>query len=109
MLRVVRRVLLRWCNVTTVEQALDNRQRCRGVTLLPRNRLLPLNHTTAHLLFDASAGPNVSESFARSYLVHTFHSRTRDIPAERGSFVERAAAENCPRTFELAYKIHGHF
>ncbi|KAH7956443.1 hypothetical protein HPB52_009728 [Rhipicephalus sanguineus] len=89
--------------------ALDNTRRCRGVTLLPRSRLLPLNHTTAHLLFDAAAGPNVSASFARSYLVHTFHSRTRNIPAEHGSFVERAAAENCPRTFDLARRLHGHF
>ncbi|KAH7960624.1 hypothetical protein HPB49_021702 [Dermacentor silvarum] len=106
---VVRRVLLRWCNATRVEQALDNRRRCRGVTLLPRDRLLPLNHTTAKLLFDAEAGLNVSESFGQSYLVHTFHSRTRDIQAEQGSFVERAAAENCPRTFDLANRLHGHF
>ncbi|KAH8042243.1 hypothetical protein HPB51_021327 [Rhipicephalus microplus] len=105
----VRGVLLRWCNATTVEQALDNRLRCHGVTLLPRNRLLPLNYTTAHLLFNAAVGPNVSESFAHSYLVHTFHSRTRDIPAEHGSFVERAAAENCPRTFELAHRVRGYF
>ncbi|XP_049520810.1 lactosylceramide 4-alpha-galactosyltransferase-like [Dermacentor silvarum] len=107
--RVVRRVLLRWCNATRVEQVLDNRRRCRGVTLLPRERLLPLNHTTAQLLFDAEAVLNVSESFGQSYLVHTFHSRTRDIQAEQGSFVERAAAENCPRTFELANRLHGHF
>ncbi|KAH7960499.1 hypothetical protein HPB49_020427 [Dermacentor silvarum] len=103
------RVLLRWCNATRVEQVLDNRRRCRGVTLLPRERLLPLNHTTAQLLFDAEAVLNVSESFGQSYLVHTFHSRTRDIQAEQGSFVERAAAENCPRTFELANRLHGHF
>ncbi|KAL3195765.1 hypothetical protein MRX96_015657 [Rhipicephalus microplus] len=107
--RVVRGALLRWCNATMVEQALDNRRRCHGVTLLPRNRLLPLNYTTAHLLFNAAVGPNVSESFAHSYLVHTFHSRTRDIPAEHGSFVERAAAENCPRTFELAHRLRGYF
>ncbi|XP_070389169.1 lactosylceramide 4-alpha-galactosyltransferase-like [Dermacentor albipictus] len=107
--RVVRRVLLRWCNATRVEQALDNRRRCRGVTVLPRNRLLPLNYTTAHQLFHAAAGPSVSESFGRSYLVHTFHSRTRGIQAERGSFVERAAAENCPRTFELANRLYGRF
>ncbi|KAL1440200.1 hypothetical protein MTO96_010008 [Rhipicephalus appendiculatus] len=104
---VVRNVLLRWCNATAVEQALDNRRRCRGVTLLPRNRLLPLNHTTAHLLFDAAAGPNVRESFAHSYLVHTFHSRTHDIPAEHGSFVELGSRRELPTNLRPRAQTEG--
>ncbi|XP_077507515.1 lactosylceramide 4-alpha-galactosyltransferase-like [Amblyomma americanum] len=107
--RVVRRILLRWCNATRVEEALGNKQRCHGVTLLDRSHLLPMNHTLAELLFEAAAAGNVSEAFAQSYLVHTFHSRTHDIPAQRGSFVERAAIENCPRTFALSQRLYGRF
>ncbi|XP_077534466.1 lactosylceramide 4-alpha-galactosyltransferase-like [Haemaphysalis longicornis] len=107
--RMIRKTLLRWCNASRVEEALGSTDRCRGVTLLPQARLLPLNHTLARMLFEAAAWRNVSEAFARSHLVHTFNSLTRGISAQPGSFVDRAARQNCPRSFRLANELYGMF